>query len=76
MKSSYSVDCVKIVIHKCLKHFGQVTMSKIQQISGSSFSFELENIDELERQRMEKPIKWHSKYFAKKYVEYREGDKK
>jgi|TARA_R110000796_G_C14469286_1_gene425389 hypothetical protein len=51
-------------------------MSKIQQISGSSFSFELENIDELERQRMEKPIKWHSKYFAKKYVEYREGDKK
>jgi len=28
-------------------------MSKIQQISGSSFSFELDNIDELERERME-----------------------
>jgi hypothetical protein len=31
-------------------------MSKIQQISGSSFSFELDNIDELERQRIEDTI--------------------
>ena len=32
-------------------------MSKIQQISGSSFSFELDNIDELERQRIEDTIR-------------------